>query len=129
MTRRRAAPEEALQRACVQWLRWAIPDGAPFWWTHIRNEAKRSVVEGKRAKDMGMTPGAPDLVLCVDGRFVGVELKVGRRPVTDNQALAHKEIWEAGGAVYLVRSLEDLQRVIRDELGMPTREVTMRGEQ
>ena len=34
-----------------------------FLWLHVPNEGKRSVVAGRRAKALGLSPGAPDVLI------------------------------------------------------------------
>ncbi len=51
-----------------------------------------------------MMNGLPDLVFCVDGRFVGVETKVPekRDNVSEVQKLVHQMIVDSGGEVLVV---------------------------
>jgi len=53
------------------------------------------------------TPGCPDLTGCVDGRFVGVECKVGKNKQSDLQKRFEKLILEARGEYWLVYSLDE----------------------
>jgi hypothetical protein len=41
--------------------------------------------------------GTPDILACLDGRFIGIEAKAGRGKPTALQVLALKRIDEAGG--------------------------------
>ena len=54
--------------------------------------------------------GLPDMIGCVDGYFIGIEIK---RPilgkVTPLQALCHEDIVKAGGVVIVITSLVDLR--------------------
>lgn len=51
-----------------------------------------------------MMAGLPDLIACVDGKFVGFETKVPekRTNVSPVQQLVHGKIRKAGGLVYVV---------------------------
>lgn len=57
-----------------------------------------------------MTPGIPDIVACVDGLFVGIEVK---RPGAKNeqseaQKIHERNINKSGGVYLLVDSLEEV---------------------
>lgn len=70
-----------------------------IFWTSIQN--------GPGAK-----PGDPDLVLCVNGRFIGVEVKSATGRQSEVQKVRQKEIEANGGLYFVVRSLEDIERVL-----------------
>lgn len=61
--------------------------------------------------------GLPDIVVCVDGKFLGLEVKLpeSRRDVSKIQRLRHAQIEEAGGVVRVVCSrseaLAELQKI------------------
>jgi hypothetical protein len=46
--------------------------------------------------------GTPDILACLDGRFVGIEAKAGRGKPTALQVLALKRIDEVGGLALVV---------------------------
>lgn len=56
------------------------------------------------------TPGVPDLCLVVDGRPVWFEFKAPAGRLTDLQARVKSQIEAAGGAVFVIRSVEDAER-------------------
>lgn len=53
--------------------------------------------------------GVPDIVICFDGRFVGVEVKAPGKleNVTPLQARAHNEIRDAGGTIFVTDNAEE----------------------
>lgn len=51
--------------------------------------------------------GSPDLVGCVDGRFVGVECKVGKNTPTEAQLRFGALIEKNGGQYWVVYNLDD----------------------
>lgn len=57
-------------------------------------------------------PGDPDLISCVDGRFLAVEVKAPYGRQSDIQAIRQREIERAGGVYALVRSMDDLESAI-----------------
>lgn len=46
--------------------------------------------------------GAPDFLLCVRGKFVGVECKAGKGRMTKLQELNSEQIMDSGGLFFLV---------------------------
>jgi hypothetical protein len=67
-------------------VRWCRDNGIPVF--HVPNEARRSYGLARRLKDMGMSPGVPDLCIPVPahgyhGLFI--EMKYGRNKPTESQ--------------------------------------------
>lgn len=54
------------------------------------------------------TPGAPDIICCIEGNFVGIEVKSATGTQNENQKEFQRRLTDAGGKYYLVRSLDDL---------------------
>ena len=51
--------------------------------------------------------GTPDILVCVKGKFVGIETKVGNNKCSPAQILHHKRIAKAGGVVIVPYSFEE----------------------
>ena len=62
------------------------------------------------------TNGTPDILACIDGRFVGIEAKAGRGKPTALQLRALALIDAAGGLALIINesNLELLQECLRD---------------
>ena len=56
--------------------------------------------------------GVSDLLICLEGKFVAVELKTGKDKPTPLQAQYLDEIEKAGGRSFVCRSLEEVKKVI-----------------
>jgi hypothetical protein len=54
------------------------------------------------------TPGAPDLIGCVDGKFVGLEVKTEKGNMSEAQKTLAASLRAAGGQYHVVRSIDDL---------------------
>lgn len=54
------------------------------------------------------TPGAPDIIGCVDGRFVGLEVKAAKGTLSDLQQDFARALEAAGGRYHVVRSIDDV---------------------
>lgn len=92
-TNRRATSEAALQLKVLRYLR-------------LRDDC---VVIRVAASS---TRGAPDIVCCVEGKFVAVELKSGsyNAKLSVNQRFMREDIEKCGGVFLCVRSLNELER-------------------
>jgi len=53
------------------------------------------------------TSGIPDILLCVDGRFMAIELKVGSNQPTKIQKYVLAKIRASGGRATVCRSVEE----------------------
>lgn len=56
--------------------------------------------------------GVPDIIVIFQGRFIGLEVK---RPTTkqeESQKNFEREVKLAGGEYYIIRSIEDLQKIL-----------------
>jgi hypothetical protein len=60
------------------------------------------------------TRGIPDLILIINGLFVGIELKAGKNKQSESQVEMEKKITKAGGKYYVVRSVAGLMEVLDD---------------
>lgn len=60
-----------------------------------------------------MMAGLPDIIVCVGGEFVGLEVKLpGKRDNTSpTQKLVHSQIEQAGGRSFVVTSVQEALRV------------------
>ena len=60
--------------------------------------------------------GIPDMLCCVRGRFVALEVKTARGKVSEAQALMLKRIVRAKGAAAVVRTVDEALKAVRDAL-------------
>lgn len=88
--------EKALQSKIIRWLK----DSGAF------------VV--KQHGGVYTEVGIPDLVCCYKGRFIAFELKVKNNTTTKIQDFKIKKIKEAGGTATVIRSLDEVKKVIGD---------------
>lgn len=58
------------------------------------------------------TAGIPDIIVCYKGRFIGMEAKVGNNKPTPLQEYTIKSIVSAGGIASVVRSVDDVRKVM-----------------
>lgn len=87
--------EKSLQKATLKYLR-----ERGFWAINIHgNEFVR---------------GVPDILACILGRFVALELKTGEGVVSTIQTQRLRAIEKSGGVARVVRSIEDVERIITE---------------
>lgn len=60
--------------------------------------------------------GAPDLLVCLNGRFVVFELKVGENDLQDDQKIHRLRIRRSGGLHYSPYTLEEFITIIKELL-------------
>lgn len=113
--------ERILQQSCVTWFRLQYPTlarlliGIPNG-TKFGGSQQQRAIMGKRLKDEGMMPGAPDLFLFVaSGELhgLGIEMKVERGQQSDNQLLFETALIEQGYGYVIPRTLDEFQQAIR----------------
>lgn len=61
--------------------------------------------------------GAPDLITCINGKFIALELKVGDNDMQPDQRIHMKRIKANGGLHYCPRTLDEFIQII-DEKGV-----------
>jgi hypothetical protein len=60
--------------------------------------------------------GKPDLIVCLNGRFVAFELKVGENDLQDDQKIHRIRIRRSGGLHYAPYTLEEFITIIEELL-------------
>lgn len=56
--------------------------------------------------------GCPDICGVMNGKFYGLEVKVGKNKLSQFQKQAQEDIEKAGGIYKVIRSIEDLEDLI-----------------
>jgi hypothetical protein len=52
----------------------------------------------------------------IHGLLLGIESKVGKNKLTEEQAEFHRQILKAGGIIFMVRSLDEFTEAVEDVL-------------
>ena len=60
--------------------------------------------------------GKPDLIVCINGRFVAFELKVGENDLQDDQKIHRLRIRRSGGLHYAPYTIEEFISIVEDLL-------------
>lgn len=56
--------------------------------------------------------GKPDLIACINGRFVAFELKVGANDMQDDQRIHKARIERSGGLHYCPYTLDEFTKIV-----------------
>ena len=105
-------PEDTHQASVATYLAAALPRDS--WWTATANGAwlggdkRRRKMQISRMQRTGVKFGTPDVLIVTGGRFLAIELKVGKNKASDNQADALDAIVAAGGEATIARSVDDV---------------------
>ena len=89
-----ATPESDFKRRLRQYL-----DDRGIYYTNIQG-------------GFGVAPGAPDMILCVNGLFVAFESKTYKGRLSDDQKIHKKKIETSGGIYCVTRTLEEAEEII-----------------
>lgn len=101
--------ESELQKQAMEYLARAVPGGFFF-----RVERKGRQLYGAHS---ATTPGTPDILGCVQGRFVGIELKAKWGVMSDSQEAFRGRVEAVGGLYYMVKTLKELEQVVAEARG------------
>lgn len=95
----RNQPEFRLTCVVADTLRLRGIEG--LYWTHLPFGEARSERTGARLKRMGTRAGAPDFLMILRGKAIGLELKTatGRQTETQRETEA---LWTLSGGLYFV---------------------------
>lgn len=58
--------------------------------------------------------GAPDLITCINGKFIAFELKVGDNDMQSDQRIHMKRIKANGGLHYCSRSVDEFIKIVKE---------------
>ncbi len=101
--------EQQLHRACAEYLAWALKP--PAWFTTFPSggggKTRGAILHG-----LGLKPGVPDLLIVSHGVAYWVELKTPRGKLSADQVICHLDLLDAGCLIAVIRSVDELQRVL-----------------
>lgn len=89
-------PEKKLQDRCVKYLK------------------EKGIYYINKFGDGRSSKGCPDLIICINGRFVTCELKVGSNGLQEDQKIHKLRIERSGGLHYTPYTLEEFIKIVED---------------
>jgi len=103
--------ETQIQHAILDWLLW----NQIFAWRNQRIPTPirrgRQII-GLRKADPA-TVGMPDILCCIKGRLIGLEVKTDTGKQSKEQVEWGERLEKAGGVYAVVRSVDDVESVIK----------------
>lgn len=108
MTKRK---ESDLNKAIKKYVELHVNKGLAYV---VRNNTIMATVlrsDGSTGFIRNGRKGSPDLILCIRGRFIGVECKIGYNGQSDDQKIAQQEIERAGGVYWMPRSFDGFKEM------------------
>ena len=60
-------------------------------------------------RPVGMENGLPDLIACIQGRFIGIEVKIGADKMSIYQESQKQRMLKAGGLFFIAKTLEETE--------------------
>lgn len=58
--------------------------------------------------------GSPDIIACINGKFVGIEVKIDYNELTELQKYNQRQIIAAGGKFILAYNLDNVKQQIKE---------------
>lgn len=110
-------PEQQLQKAVIQFLKVAAPEG--LFYTAINPVPGKSPAVAGLSKALGMRAGVADLLFIYEGTPFFVELKAEKGRETPAQRETSKAVANAAAVTYLCRSVEELCVILKECQGVP----------
>lgn len=109
--------ELKIQKACVAILTYRY---SHLLWNHSPNEGKRTEVQGKVLKDLGMRRGWADLEILHDNTVLFVEFKTRTGKQTPHQKEIQEQLEQMGYTYLICRSVEEFVQICHEYLGKET---------
>lgn len=101
--------ESAIENQCLMWLKSRRIFGFKVRSVGTFDQTRRAF----RANPW-FRKGCPDILCCVSGRFIGLEIKTRTGRLSEHQAEFHRDLREHGGIVHVVRAVEELEVIFRE---------------
>jgi hypothetical protein len=100
--------ESELEKICINY----VSSYSTIAWWKVKAGGQKHSFGGKSFFKKSTIPGFPDLLLCIQGKFIGIELKsdIGRQ--SDVQKICQQRIENSCGLYYIVRSINELKQIV-----------------
>lgn len=101
--KKKQSPANALTDAVITYIK--LKGGIAY---RINNMGVYDAKLGK-FRTSGTKKGIPDIIGIQQGRFIGVEIKIGKDRQSDDQKLREQEIIKAGGYYYIAKEFDSFK--------------------
>lgn len=110
------ATEAQIQNYCLSRLQMLELQQPIYYFRSNSFSGSITRYDGSRGFIKSAKRGLPDIVLLVNGAFVGLELKTEKGRQSDVQKQAQEQIEKAGGKYFICRSPESFETIIKELL-------------
>ena len=100
--------ESEIQKECLQMLQILENQGKIYFLRCNVFSGKIKRANGTDGFIKQAKAGAPDIIVCFDGKFIGFEIKTESGKQSDLQKAAQIKIEKAGGKYFIIRSVRDM---------------------
>lgn len=83
--------EKTIENQIKKWL-----DSKGYWWMKVHG-------------DLFQKSGVPDILACINGTFVGIEVKRPGGKVSELQKYQMEQIQKSGGVAFVAHSVEEVR--------------------
>ena len=119
MAPKRNRPEQAIQKAVIQYL-MILENLGELTFFHVPNGGRRSKTEGGIFKAMGVKPGVADLVILLPGgRTAFIEIKAGKGRLSPAQKAFRNTAEVLGFPFAECRAVDEVERFVRRLIAAP----------
>ena len=98
--------ESDIQKLIMEYLRIRYPDAL------VLRMPVQGIKRGNGRMVKNQLIGCPDLIFYLNGDLIGFEVKMPRGKVSPEQFRFHARIERAGGKVFIVRAISDVQEAL-----------------
>lgn len=112
----RQRPEAVLHKLVVEYLARALPKGAFF--STLPMSGGANFMRGPTLTSQGAKRGLPDILIVHAGSAYFIELKAKGGTLSTEQRATHADLQTARAPVGVCRSLDDVQRFLREDCGL-----------
>lgn len=117
LKKRKAQPEQALQKACTTWLELQRR-ARKLTYFAVPNGGYRRKREAWLLQLMGLRAGIPDMVIgWLPAKIIFIEFKAATGRLSNDQKGIHEELRFFGFSVFVIRNLDELIKLITEQKG------------
>lgn len=108
--------ESAIQKACVDWFRFAYPEYLIF---SVPNGGSRNAIEAAHLKKEGALAGVSDLIVVAWHTVIFVEMKTPKGRQSDHQRKFEQKVAALGHTYIVCHSLDEFKARITMLINKP----------
>ncbi len=96
-----------LTNQIIKLIQWKFGDA----WRIQKGQVK---TQTGQLRPVNMENGLPDLIACINGRYVGIEVKIGKDRMSDYQKHQQERTIKADGIYFIARTYEQTETFLNE---------------